>query len=244
MIPTLRLIALAGVVAALEATTRLGWISPLSVARPSAIMGRLWGFLLDGTALHATLLTFGETVAAAAIAVAAGVPLGLILFLYEPSDRAFRGWIAAVASAPLVLLYPLFLVVLGRNFGTIVAIGTVAGIPPIALKTRDGLYSIRPVILNVGKSFGATRSFTFWRILMPAAAPSIINGIRVGLTFSLVNVVAVEFLISFGGLGQLVGDMSDRFDMPGVYSAILLIVLLSAVFFAATGRLEKWLRPE
>jgi NitT/TauT family transport system permease protein len=235
--------AAAGVIAVLETVTRLGWISPLSVARPSAILERMWGLIVDGTALQAMLLTFGETLTAAAIAVAVGVPLGHLLFRYEAGDRAFRGWIAAAASSPLVLLYPLFLVILGRNVGTVVAIGALAGIPPIVLKTRDGLYSVPKVIINVGRSFGATRSFMFWRILVPAAAPSIINGIRVGLVFSLVNVVAVEFLINFGGLGQLVGDMSDRFDMPGVYSAILLIILVSAVFFAATEKLERWLRP-
>jgi NitT/TauT family transport system permease protein len=240
----LRLSALTGLVAVLETATGLGWISPLSVARPSTVVERLWEFAVDGTAVHATLLTFGATLVAALIAIAVGVSLGVLLYRFQAGDRAFRGWIAAVAAAPLVLLYPLFLVVLGRNYGTVVAMGAIAGIPPIVLKTRDGLYGIRPVIVNVGRSFGATPSFMFWKILVPAAAPTIVNGIRVGLIFSLVNVVAVEFLINFGGLGQLVGDMSDRFDMPGVYSAILLIVLVSGVFFAATERLERWLRPE
>lgn len=240
---TLRFAAFVVVVTTLEVVTTFGWVSPLSVARPSAILSRLWFFVIDGTALRATLVTFGETLVAASIAVVIGVTLGLLLFRYEASDRAFRGWVAAMASAPLVLLFPLFLVVFGRNYGTIVAIGVVAGIPPITLKTRDGFYGIHPVILNVGKSFGASRQFTFWKILVPSAAPAIINGIRVGLIFTLVNVVAVEFLISFGGLGQLVGDMSDRFDMPGAYSAIFLVILVSAVFFDSTERFEKWLRP-
>ena len=56
---------------------------------------------------------------------------------------------------------------------------------------------------------------SFTKILLPAALPTIFVGIRLGLIFTLINVVGVEYIINFGGLGQLVNDLAERYDMPG-----------------------------
>ena len=83
----------------------------------------------------------------------------------------------------------------------------------------------------------------FWKILLPAALPTVFVGMRLGLVFAMINIVGVEFLINFGGLGQLVNELAERYDMPGTYGAILFVVLTSIVFFDVTERLEQWLRP-
>ena len=71
----------------------------------------------------------------------------------------------------------------------------------------------------------------------------VILTVLLGLIFSLINIVGVEFLINFGGLGQLINDLAERYDLPGTYAAIAFVVLVSVVFFIATERIEKWLRP-
>jgi len=73
--------------------------------------------------------------------------------------------------------------------------------------------------------------------------PTIFTGVRLGLIFALINIVGVEFLINFGGLGQLINDLAERYDLPGVYAAILFVILVSVLFFAVLERLERWLRP-
>ena len=83
----------------------------------------------------------------------------------------------------------------------------------------------------------------FWMILLPSALPSIFVGLRLGLIFALINIVGVEFLINFGGLGQLINDLAERYDLPGTYAAILFVVLVSVLFFMLSERLERWLRP-
>ena len=103
----------------------------------------------------------------------------------------------------LVLMYPLFLVIFGRSARTIIMIGFVAGLPPVILKTIEGLAGTRRVLIDVGRSFKLTPSQLFWKILFPAALPTIFVGVRLGMIFALINIVGVEFLINFGGLGQL-----------------------------------------
>ncbi len=60
--------------------------------------------------------------------------------------------------------------------------------------------------------------------------------------FCLINIVGVEFLINFGGLGQLINDLSERYDLPGTYAAIAFVVLVSVLFFVLMDRCERWLQ--
>jgi NitT/TauT family transport system permease protein len=79
--------------------------------------------------------------------------------------------------------------------------------------------------------------------LPSSALPSVFVGLKLGLIFAMINIVGVEFLINFGGLGQLINELAERYDLPGTYGAILFVVLASVVFFDLTERLERWLRP-
>jgi NitT/TauT family transport system permease protein len=151
--------------------------------------------------------------------------------------------VAAIAAAPLVLIYPLYLVIFGRNATTIVAMGFTAGIAPVTLKTLEGLAGTRRVLINVGRSFNLTPWQQFWKILFPAALPTIFVGMRLGLIFALINIVGVEFLINFGGLGQLINELAERYDLAGTYAAILFVILISINVFVLTEWLERWLRP-
>ena len=107
--------------------------------------------------------------------------------------------------------------------------------------TIEGLSTTRRVLLNVGRSFKLTPAQQFWKIYFPSALPTIFVGIRLGLIFALINVVGVEFLINFGGLGHLINELAERYDLAGTYAAICFVVLVSIVFFMATERAERWL---
>jgi ABC-type nitrate/sulfonate/bicarbonate transport system permease component len=189
------------------------------------------------------LLTAGEALTASVMLAVAGIALGVLLHRRRLIRLATETWVAALASAPLVLMYPLFLVIFGRSAWTIIMIGFVAALPPVILKTLEGLSGTRPVLINVGRSFNLSPSQLYWKILFPAALPTIFVGVRLGMIFALINIVGVEFLINFGGLGQLVNELSERYDLPGTFAAICFVVLVSVIFFIVTERIERWLRP-
>jgi len=189
------------------------------------------------------LLTFGEAMTATLMLSVAGISLGVLLHRVRVVRLATETWIAALASAPLVLMYPLFLVIFGRSAWTIIMIAFVSALPPVILKTLEGLSGTRQVLVNVGRSFKLTPSQLYWKILFPAALPAIFVGVRLGMIVALINIVGVEFLINFGGLGQLVNELAERYDWPGAYAAIVFVVLVSVAFFIGTERIEKWLRP-
>jgi NitT/TauT family transport system permease protein len=151
--------------------------------------------------------------------------------------------VAAMAAAPLVLAYPLFMVIFGRNAWTIIMMGFFAALPPVILKTIEGMSSTRKVLVNVGRSFNLTPTQQFWKIMFPAALPTIFVGVRLGLIFALINIVGVEFLINYGGLGQLINDLAERYDLAGTYAAICFVILVSVLFFMTLEKAERWLRP-
>ncbi len=235
--------ALVAAILAVEGLIRIGAINRFIVPLPSQIVLAFGRVIVEEDIAGRFRLTFLEALAAGAMITVVGVSLGLLLFRINILRRATETWVAALASAPTVLMYPLFLVIFGRNASTIIMMGFVAGLPPVILKTIEGLTGTRRVLINVGRSFNLTATQLFTKILFPSALPTIFVGIRLGLIFTLINVVGVEFLINFGGLGQLINDLAERYDLPGTYAAICFVILVSVCFFVFTEWIERWLRP-
>src|SRR5262245_56291823 len=123
-------------------------------------------------------LTMFEAFAASFLVTIFGVAGGVLLHQFRLLRAATETWVAAIAAAPLVLIYPLYLVIFGRNTTTIVVMGFTAGLAPVILKTLEGLSGTRRVLINVGRSFNLTPSQQFWKILFPAALPTIFVGLR------------------------------------------------------------------
>jgi NitT/TauT family transport system permease protein len=234
---------LAVVTAAVEALIRLKVINPFVVPLPSAVAAAIPRILAEENVAHRFGQTMQEAIFASVMVALVGIAAGVLLHHYRILRLATETWVAALAAAPIVLMYPLFLVIFGRSATTIVMIGFVAGLPPVILKTIEGLEGTRAVLIQVGRSFRLTDAQLFRKILLPAALPSVFVGLRLGLIFALINIVGVEFLINFGGLGQLINDLAERYDLPGTYAAILFVVLVSVLFFMLSERLERWLRP-
>ena len=234
---------LALLVGVVEALVRAQVINPFVVPLPSAVAAAIPRILAEENVAHRFWQTTEEAIAASILVTLVGVGVGVALHRSRLLRLATETWVAALAAAPIVLMYPLFLVIFGRSATTIVMIGFVAGLPPVVLKTMEGLQGTRRVLIDVGRTFRLTDAQLFRKILLPAALPTIFVGLRLGLIFALINIVGVEFLINFGGLGQLINELAERYDLPGTYAAILFVVLVSVLFFVLAERIERWLRP-
>jgi NitT/TauT family transport system permease protein len=227
----------------LEVAVRAGWVSHLVVAPPSALPSafiRLWE---EGLVAGPVGITLAQAFTATVAATAIGIPWGYLLWKKPVLGEAYTPWIGAAFAAPTVLLFPLFLVLFGRGYATTIFVGFIAAVIPITLKTREAFAAVPKVLLDVGRSFKLPERGLVRRVAFPAAVPGIFTGLRLGLIYALVNIIGMEFLIDFGGLGRIASEMYFRFEIPGMYVAIILIVLVSWTFLAVLSRLETWLRP-
>jgi NitT/TauT family transport system permease protein len=240
------IVGLAGVAALvvlLEILIGRGYISPFLIAPPSEVGVELVSLWKEERLVEALFLTFGSTLASTCIAISVGVPVGFLLNRVRILAEAYEGWIAGLFSAPLILLYPLFLVLFGRGVMTIIVISSILATIPIILNTMQAFAQVRRVHLNVARAFKLTAWQTFWKVQLPAALPTIFTGIRLALIYSMISVVAIEYLVVLGGLGSLVSDLYDRYNIPGMYAAIVAVIGVTVVFFKLATEVEKWLRP-
>ena len=240
---TLGMTTIVAVFALLELLLKIGVVNRYIVPFPSDVVLALERIIVEENVPGRIRETAFEMVVSCIMVIVIGVPIGTALYRYRALRRAILDWVAAMAAAPLVLAFPLFLVLFGRSSLTIIVMSIITGLAPIIIKTTEGLVGVRPVLMNVGKSLKLTDSQMFWKILMPAALPVIFSGIRLSWTFVLISVVGIEFLINLGGLGQLINDLAERYDLPGTYAAISFVIIVSVGFFMLLERVEQWLRP-
>jgi ABC-type nitrate/sulfonate/bicarbonate transport system permease component len=227
----------------IEFLVQFGLVNRFIVPPPSEVLGSFGRVIVEEDIFQRFLLTLTECLTAGVMLTVFGVSGGVLMHRFKLLQQAIETWVAAMASAPVVLMYPLFLVIFGRSAWTIIMMGFIAALPPVILKTIEGIAGTRKVLVNVGRSFNLNATQQFWKILFPAALPTIFVGLRLGLIFALINIVGVEFLINFGGLGQLINELAERYDLAGTYAAICFVVLVSIVFFVALEKTERWLRP-
>jgi NitT/TauT family transport system permease protein len=224
--------------AILEAGVRTRVINPLFVAPPSDAIGGAVSGLLNGTLGGPLLVTLYETAVCLVLATVLGTGTGYLLWRYGEAGRAFEPWVAGLFAAPLILLYPIPLVIFGRTSTAVIAQATVMALPPVILYTRQSLAAIPPQFLKVAAAFRLTRGQAIRHVLAPAAAPTLFTGLRLGLTYILVGVISVEYLAEIGGLGKTISFDYLAFNMPGVYSAVTAVIMLAAVLLGVIGRLQ------
>jgi ABC-type nitrate/sulfonate/bicarbonate transport system permease component len=234
---------LAAVIALLQLAVASGLISSFLVPTPIDVLASFGMLVTEEHLLRRFAMTAAETVSAACVAMLIGGLAGWALYRWEQARLAYTSWIVGLNAAPSLLLYPLFLVVVGRSAATIVALGAISALPPIVLNTCEGLRASRRILLDVGRSFDLTTWQQFRLIQCPAALPTFFSGVRISLINALITVVGVEFLIGYGGLGALIPDLADRFEVPAMCGAIVFVILMSASVQLVVRRLERWLRP-
>lgn len=231
------IILLAALVLELAVQTNL--ISPFTVPAPSSVLREIPVLFAEENLIGFFITTMFIIFVASLLSFVIGTPLGWLLWKYEIFGKAYEGWLGAIFSAPIVLLYPIFLVLFGRGELTIIVMSFLVGVTPIILNTYVGLKNVPPVYIKVATSFGMSDGELFRKVLLPAALPSLFTGIRLSLIYTMINAVAIEFLISIGGLGYLVGDLYDRYDIPGMYAAVAFVLIASILFFYAIDQCEK-----
>jgi NitT/TauT family transport system permease protein len=157
------------------------------------------------------------------IAIAIGIPLGVLMGRIKTADSLILPWVNLFLSAPLSALVPVIMVLAGIGEITIVLTVVLFAIWIIVLNARAGVLSIPPSLVEMSRSFGATRYQSFVNIYVWAALPEILSGIRLGLIRAVKGVVIGQLLISVVGFGTLFEVYASHFLMEHFWALILVI---------------------
>lgn len=236
-----RLALLALILLAVEVLVSSGRISALFLATPSSVAERFWA-LLPTQLIRLTAITLLETAAAMVLAGMLGVAFGYLLWRFRSLGTAYETPLAAIFASPIVLLYPIALVFFGRSSSAVVAMATMVAIIPIILGTRQALATVNSALIRYGRTLQMSEREIFREILMPAAAPGMFTGLRLGLIYMLKVILAMEFIVNIGGLGSQVATAYDFLRMPDLYAGIVSVIGLSVLFMGLLARGERYVR--
>ncbi|MFF5899158.1 ABC transporter permease [Streptomyces argenteolus] len=164
------------------------------------------------------------------VAVAIGTPLGLIVARVALIRAALGPVLSGLQSLPSVAWVPAAVLWLGLTSSAMYAVILLGAVPSIANGLTAGIRHVPPLHLKVGRSIGATGWRSAWHVLMPAALPSYLSGLKQGWAFSWRSLMAAELIASSPdlgvGLGRYLENARESIDLPGVFLGIALILLV------------------
>jgi NitT/TauT family transport system permease protein len=193
---------------------------------------------------QATLLAIAY---ATVIAFGAGLAIGLPLGLFRGAGDVADPFLMALFSIPKITLYPVVLLIFGLTFSAKVAFGAIHGIFPVILFTLSGVRSIRPVYLKSARTMNLSTFDTMRLVLLPAALPEIVTGLRVGFASTILGTLIGEMFAGTEGLGFVLFKAIDRNNVPLIMGLTLLFFIVSsaanAVLLALDHRLHRRVSP-
>jgi NitT/TauT family transport system permease protein len=157
------------------------------------------------------------------IAIAAGVPLGVLMGRSPVMDRLLLPWVNLFLSAPLSALVPVIMVLFGLGETTIILTVVLFAVWIIMLNSRAGSKGISPSLVEMARSFGASRWQAFSHIYVWAALPEILAGVRLGVIRAVKGVVIGQLLVSVVGFGTLFEIYSSHFLMEHFWALLLFL---------------------
>jgi NitT/TauT family transport system permease protein len=177
------------------------------------------------------------------IASVLGVALGLAMAWSVTTRQALQPWISGLYATPTIALAPLFILWFGIGIWSKVIVVITLVLFPVTINTESGLRTTSERLIEMLRSFGATRSQIFYKISLPSALPFILVGLKLGIGRGLIGVVVAELFGSRAGLGRLISQSADAFNMPELFAGVVILAVAGIVMTAGFGWLEERLVP-
>ncbi|HEX4306554.1 MAG TPA: ABC transporter permease [Solirubrobacterales bacterium] len=198
-----------------------------------------WHLLKDGTLWHDTKASLIRALGGFAIAVAIGVPLGLLIGWYRLAAEVLNPVLELFRNTAALSLLPVFILIMGIGESSKIAFVAYACVWPVLLNTISGVESVDPLLVKSSRSLGFGSFRTFQKVVLPAAVPTIFTGIRLAGSFSLLVLIAAELVGANSGLGFLITYSQQNFAIPNMYAAIITISMIGIVLNQLLLLLER-----
>ena len=234
---TLRRLIVLALVVLWEALPRAGLIPELFLPPLSSTLMAGWQDAAEyGRAIAVTLYEVGL---AMVIACGGGILAGAVIGSLPRLRLLVMPMVSSLYAVPLVILYPVFTVWLGIGSSSKIAFAGIYGLLPTTLATAAGIQTIDPQLLLAARGMGATSSQRLLRVIIPAAIPTVLSGLRVGGALVIVGVVVSQMLISSAGIGYLISRYRTILDSPHVFAGILMVLVIAVAFNGAVQWVER-----
>ncbi|KUL54398.1 MULTISPECIES: ABC transporter permease [unclassified Streptomyces] len=203
---------------------------PSKLPAPSAVWDEVREAWLQGTLLDYIWTSVSRGLLGFLLALVIGTPLGLVVARVRFIRAAIGPILSGLQSLPSVAWVPPAVLWLGLENRMMYAVILLGAVPSIANGLVSGVDQVPPLFLRAGRTLGATGLRHTWHIVLPAALPGYLAGLKQGWAFSWRSLMAAEIIASSPelgiGLGQLLENGRNASSMPMIFLAILLILVV------------------
>lgn len=221
-----------------QAGVSMGWITSRLLPGPVAIWQALWTDVLNGVLIYHASVTLARALTGFGLAVVVGTLVAAFMARSKLFSRLFEPLFFVGYPVPKIALFPVFTFIFGIGSPSKIAFTFLECLYPIVVTTYLGIRGIRTRLIWTAENMGAGPMTILWRVIVPAALPSIFAGLRIALPLSIVIVVVTEMIGDTHGLGYYITIWSTRFRYTNVYAGILTIGIIGFVLDQILG----WIR--
>jgi NitT/TauT family transport system permease protein len=209
-------------------------IPPLSQVAKEGV--RMWQ--VNHLLMH-TAVTTGEVLAGFVVGSLLGAFIGYLLGMSPATEVALSPYILGLQIAPKVAFAPLFILWMGFSVYPKILVAVLIVFFPVLVNVLTAIRTVDPDLINLARSFKATRAQIFWKIEFPASIPALFAGLRIGSTLAVVGVVVGEFVGGNLGLGFLLTFGEGQADTPMVFVSIVLLTVIGSLAYLAVVATEQ-----
>jgi len=212
---------------------------PLMSSYPTAVLNAFGNDLANGQLLRAIAQSLPSLLFGYAIAVSIGVPVGILLGRSRRAEAMLGFYFMGLDASPIIAFVPLFILWFGLGATAKIAMVAVFCITPVVINCWMGVRGVPATLVDVGKSFGATRLQIILKIILPAALPSILTGLRLAIGRAIIATAVAEIFTALSGLGGLLLRRSESYDTAGSLVPALVLMAMGILFTGILAAVEK-----
>jgi ABC-type nitrate/sulfonate/bicarbonate transport system permease component len=226
-------------IALIQWGTQTGWISPLTLPKPSDVLatfGELWesGLLFKHLQPSLTRLVVG-----AALGASAGIAVGVLIGLFSHVRAGLVPLVAAIFPIPKIALLPLFVIWFGIDEGSKYALIAFGTFTPTVVATYGAVDNVDRSLIRMGQSFGLSWFSIVRKIVLPGAMPGILSGLRISLAIAIILLVAAEMLGAEYGIGAYILEAGALYDLERLFAGVVILSLLGVILSGVIGVVER-----
>lgn len=199
--------------------------------------------LISGQLFQALFVSVQALFLGFLLSVALGVPLGLLMGRYRKLDSFLDIYMTALLAVPMISFIPFLVIAFGLGLHSRVWIVFLFAFVIIAVNTAAGVRNVDPTLTEMARAFGARESELFAKVILPAALPMIMAGIRLGMGRAILGMVTSEMILSAVGFGLMLMSFGASFNTPALFATLLTIVLLAVALLALVQYFDRRLMP-
>jgi NitT/TauT family transport system permease protein len=218
-----------------------GWVSTFLFSSPTGIAEVLWRAASSGQLLTDVLTTAEETVIGFAVGAVGGSLIGLLLWYSRFVADLTAPFIAAIGAIPVLAVAPIMIIWFGTGILSKVVIVAFSCIIVSLTNSYRGAQRVDQDLLNLMRSFGASQSQKFTRVVVPGAMTWVVNGLKLNVGFALIGAIVGEYISSNAGIGHMILLGSGSFQMNVVLGGVVVVMAMVLVFSVLVGGLERLL---